>query len=64
MEKNILENHLVEALTVLELVLSIIFLAISYITRNMYFKGVGIGLIIAWVTSGIAYIFKKRITKV
>lgn len=61
--KNILEHHLVEALTVLELVLSVIFLVISYITGNLYFKGVGIGLVIAWVTSGIAYLFKRKVVK-
>ena len=58
--KNILENHLIEALTVLELVLSAIFLAISYTTGNLYFKGVGIGLVIAWATSAIAYFIKKK----
>ena len=61
--KNILEAHLVEALAVLELVLSLAFLAISYLTGNPYFKGVGIGLVIAWVTSAIAYLFKKRYSK-
>ncbi len=61
--KNILKNHLVEALTILELVLSVIFLSISYLTGNIYFKGVGIGLVIAWVTGGIAYLFKKKMVK-
>lgn len=58
--KNLLEHHLVEALTVLELVVSVIFLAISYITGNVYFKGVGIGLLIAWVTSAIALFIKAK----
>jgi hypothetical protein len=61
--KNLLEHHLVEALTVFELVLSVIFLVISYITGNVYFKGVGIGLVIAGVTSAIAYLFKKKMVK-
>jgi hypothetical protein len=61
--KNILEYHLVEALTLLELVLSVIFLLVSSITGNLYFKGVGIGLVIAWVTSAIAYLFKKKMIK-
>jgi hypothetical protein len=61
--KNILEHNLLEALIVLELVLSVIFLAISYITGNLYFKGVGIGLVIAWVTSAIAYLIKRKIAK-
>ena len=61
--KNILEHHLIEALIILEFVLSAIFLAISYHTGNIYFKGVGIGLVIAWATSGIAYLFKKTMVK-
>ncbi len=61
--KNILRHHLVESLTVLELVLSAAFFIIYYGTGNVYFKGVGIGLVIAWVTSGIAYLFKTRIKK-
>jgi len=58
-----LEHHLIEALIILELVLSVIFLVISYITGKIYFKGVGIGLVIAWVTSAIAYLFKKKMAK-
>lgn len=58
-----MEHHLVEALTILELVLSVIFLSTSYITGNMYFRGVGIGLVIAWVTSAIAYLIKKKMVK-
>ena len=58
--KNILEHHLIEALTILELALSVIFLSLSFLTGNIYFRGVGIGLVIAWVTGGIAYLFKKK----
>lgn len=47
-------------LVVFELVLSVIFLSVSYLTGSLYIKGVGVGLIIAWVTSAIAYFFKKR----
>jgi hypothetical protein len=61
--KNILEHHIIESLTILELALSVIFLSISYLTGNIYFKGVGIGLAIAWVTSAIAYLFKRKIAK-
>lgn len=61
--KNILEYHLVEALIVFELVLSAVFLAISYTTGSAYFRGVGIGLLIAWVTSAIAYLLKRRYAK-
>ena len=58
--KNILEHHLIEALIILELVVSTIFLSISYPTGNIYFKGVGVGLVIAWVTGAIAYLFKRK----
>lgn len=43
-----------------ELVLGAIFLLWSYLTSNIYFRGVGVGLIIAWVTSALAYFFKKK----
>lgn len=44
-----------------ELVLSVIFILLGYITGNQYFHGVGIGLLIAWVTGAIAYfVVKKR----
>jgi hypothetical protein len=57
----LLERHLLTALIALELVLSAIFLLVSYLTGNMYFKGVGVGLVIAWVTSAIAYYIKKKV---
>jgi len=47
-------------LILFELVLSVIFLLVSYLTGNIYFKGVGVGLMIAWVTSAIAYLFKRK----
>lgn len=50
-------------LIVFELVLSVIFISVSYLTGNLYFKGVGIGLVIAWVTSAIAYLFKRKVVK-
>ena len=61
--KNILENHLDTALILLELVLSVVFILVGYVTGNIYFRGVGVGLIIAWVTSAIAYFFKKKMIK-
>ena len=48
------------ALILLELVLSVIFISVGYLRGNIYFRGVGVGLIIAWVTTAIAYLFKKR----
>jgi hypothetical protein len=47
-------------LILFELILSGIFLSLSYITSSLYLKGIGVGLIIAWVTSGIAYLLKKK----
>ena len=54
-----------EVLVILELVLSVIFFAVSYFTGNIYFKGVAVGLLIAWVTGGIvilcSLLFKRQI---
>ena len=58
-----MEQHLLTALILLELVLSVIFILIGYLTGNIYFRGVGVGLIIAWVTSGVAYLLKKKMVK-
>lgn len=55
------EGRLAITLIIFELVLSVIFLSVSYLTGNLYFKGVGVGLLIAWVTSAIAlYILKEK----
>ena len=61
--RRLLEQHLLTALILLELVLSVIFILIGYLRGNTYFRGVGVGLIIAWVTSGVAYLFKKKMVK-
>ena len=50
-------------LILFELVLSAIFISLSYTTGSPYIKGVGVGLIIAWVTSAIAYLYKKKNVK-
>ena len=50
-------------LILFELVLSLIFILVSYLTSNIYFKGVGVGLIISWVTSAIAYLYRKKTVK-
>jgi hypothetical protein len=47
-------------LILFELVLSGVFISVSYLTGNIYFRGVGIGLVIAWVTSAVAYVYKIR----
>jgi hypothetical protein len=48
-------------LILFELVLSVIFILVGYLTGNIYFRGVGVGLIISWVTSAIAYLYKKKV---
>jgi len=47
-------------LVALELVLSVMFLSLSYIVGSQYLRGVGIGLVIAWVTGAIAYVVVRR----
>jgi len=45
----------------LELVMSVIFISLGYISGNEYFRGLGVGLLIAWVTGAIAYfVVRKR----
>ncbi len=46
-------------LILFELVLSVIFISVSYLTGSLYFKGVGIGLVIAWVTSAVAVLYRR-----
>jgi hypothetical protein len=63
MEKNIilrLREQSDTTLILFELILSVIFISVSYLTGSAYFKGVGIGLMIAWVTSALAYLYKKK----
>jgi len=57
-EKSILKTlrgRLDRTLILFELVLSVIFISVGHLTGNMYLRGVGVGLIIAWVTSALAY---------
>ena len=56
-----LRGHVDTTLILFELILSVIFVTMGYITGNIYFRGVGVGLIIAWVTSAIAYLYKKKV---
>ena len=51
-------------IVLLELVLSVIFLIVSYLIRNdltgsAYIRGVGVGLVIAWATGAIAITVRK-----
>ncbi len=50
-------------LILFELVLSVIFILVAYLISSMYLKGIGVGLIIAWVTSAIAYLYRKKMVK-
>ena len=50
-------------LILFELVLSAIFILAGYLTRSMYLRGVGVGLIISWVTSALAYLYRKKKVK-
>lgn len=50
------------ALVAFELILSVIFISLGYRTGNIYLRGVGIGLVIAWVTGGVAYFVARRKT--
>jgi len=49
------KRHWFQALIILEVVVSVVMLFIGYITGSGYFRGVGVGLIIAWVTGALAY---------
>ncbi len=49
-------------LILFELVLSAIFVLASYLTGSLYLKGIGIGLVIAWVTSAVAVYIKEKVT--
>ena len=50
-------------LILFELVLSVIFILMGHLIGSAYLRGIGIGLIISWVTSGIAYLFKKKMVQ-
>jgi hypothetical protein len=47
-------------LVVLELVLSVIFIPLGHILGNPYLRGVGVGLLIAWVTGALAYFAVRK----
>jgi VIT1/CCC1 family predicted Fe2+/Mn2+ transporter len=46
-------------LTLFDLVLSAVFLSIGYLSGNPYFRGVGVGLLIAGVTGAVAVLYRK-----
>jgi len=47
-------------LIVFELILSVVFFAVGHLIGSGYIRGVGVGLIIAWVTSALAYLYRKK----
>jgi hypothetical protein len=47
-------------LVLLEFVVSIVMFFVGHLTGNRYFEGVGIGLLISWVTGGLAYLVTKE----
>ncbi len=49
------KRHWFQGLILFEVVVSVAMLLIGYTTGSEYFRGVGVGLIIAWVTGAIAY---------
>ena len=51
-------------LVLLELVLSVVFFALGHFIGNDYFRGVGVGLLIAWVTGGLAYFIVRGRTDI
>jgi hypothetical protein len=62
-KKSILEQareHSVLTLALFELVLSVIFILVGYLIGSMYFRGVGVGLTISWVTSALAYFITRK----
>ncbi len=47
-------------LVLLDFVVSMAAILVGYHTGNAYFRGVGVGLVIAWVTGGLAYIINTQ----
>lgn len=47
-------------LVLLEFVVSILVLLVGHLTGNAYFRGVGVGLLISWVTGGLAYLINTK----
>lgn len=51
------------SLILLELILSVILFTIGHLMNNAYVRGVGVGLVIAWVTGGLAYFIVRARSK-
>jgi hypothetical protein len=50
-------------LALFDLILSVVFILVGHFRGNAYIRGVGVGLLIAGVTSAIAYLYKKKMVK-
>ena len=62
-KKSILEQareQLDVTLILFELVLSVIFILVGHLMGSIYLRGIGVGLIISWVTSAIAYFVTRK----
>lgn len=52
------------ALILLEFIIYIAMFLVGHLINNAYFRGVGVGLLISWVTGGLAYlIMKSRVSE-
>jgi len=60
MDKTRGEIYLLWQLILLELVLSVIFVVLGHLIGSAYLRGVGVGLIISWVTSALAHYITER----
>ena len=58
--KNLDYATLLLALILFQFIVCVIMLIVGYLTGNAYFRGVGIGLLIAWVTSALAYFIVRK----
>ena len=63
MDRTKILEHLEITLAAFDLVLSLIFILVGHLRGDMYFQGVGVGLLIAGVTAAIASLFKMRKAK-
>ena len=53
--RKVVERYVLQALALLELILSLVFFVASRVSGSAYFKGVAVGLLISGVTTAIAY---------
>ena len=63
MDRKSILRHLETTLILFELVLSVIFILVGHLIGSAYLRGIGVGLIISWVTSALAYFYRKKKVK-